>query len=221
MSAKNCDRKGCKDVFRAFLVKKAQFDGELEIPCIIPEGKIPNKVIAFSEAIRSRDYNQWVHFYEDDVKFERIWNNPEKYLPILKKYNGVISPDFSLYRDMPLVMQQWNTYRGKAIGSWLQNNGVSVIPNVRFSDERSLEFCCLGVATQSIIAIGSHGCVKSIREREMFNNGLQFVVAAIKPHTIVVYGKSPDYIFEKFKKEGIEIIQFDSSFANAHKGVST
>lgn len=220
MSNKNCDRNGCRDVFRAFLVKRAQFDGKLEIPCILPEQNIPNKVIAFSEAIRSRDYNQWVHFYEDDVKFERIWNKPQKYLPILKKFNGVISPDFSLYRDMPLVMQQWNTYRGKAIGSWIQNNGIPVIPNVRFSDERSFDFCCSGVSSESTIAIGSHGCIKSIRERNFFNVGLEFVINTINPRVIVVYGKAPDYIFEKYKKQGILIVQFDSSFSNSHKAVS-
>ena len=62
-------------------------------------------MIAFSKAISSKDYEQWVHFYEDDHLFERLWNNPRKYLPILERFQGVILPDFSLYRDMPLVMQ--------------------------------------------------------------------------------------------------------------------
>lgn len=71
-------------------------------------------------------------------------------------FRGVISPDFSLYRDMPLVMQQWNIYRNRAIGSWLQMNGVNVIPNVRFGDKRTYDICCEGIDSGSIIAIGSH-----------------------------------------------------------------
>ena len=164
MSKENCTRNGCKDVFHAFLVKNAQFDTELEIPCIKPESSIPQKLIPFSKAVGGTDYNCFVHFYEDDANFERLWNNPQKYLPVLHKYKGVITPDFSLYRDMPLVMQQWNTYRSRAIGHWLQENGIPVIPNVRWGDERTYDLCCAGVPRNSTIAVGSHGCIKLLQE---------------------------------------------------------
>lgn len=145
MSKINSMRRGCKDVFRAFLVADATYEGELEMPRILPESRVPSRLIPFSKAIGSTDFEAWIHFYEDDAVFERIWNDPQRYLPILKRFSGVITPDFSLYRDMPLVMQQWNTYRGKAIGHWLQANGIPVIANVRFADERSYDFCCMGV----------------------------------------------------------------------------
>ena len=91
------------------------------------------------------DYECFVMFYEHDVKFERLWNNPKKYLDRLKKFKGVISPDFSLYRNMPIVMQIWNTYRSRALASWFQNNGIRVIPNVRFNDIRTFYFCFDGI----------------------------------------------------------------------------
>ena len=58
----------------------------------------PNKLIKFSKAASSKckDYNQWVHFYEEDYEFFRLWRNPERYLKRLKRFNGVILPDFSL-----------------------------------------------------------------------------------------------------------------------------
>ncbi len=217
MSKVNSTRSGCKDVFRAFLVRDAQFDTELEIPCIAPEPSLPERMIPFSKAVSSKDYQQWVHFYEDDVEFERIWNNPERYLPILKRFQGVISPDFSLYRDMPLVMQQWNTYRGRAIGHWLQANGVPVIPNVRWGDERTYELCCAGVPRRSTIAVGSHGCIKLVREREFFKRGLDYAVKALRPQTIIVYGTVPDAIFDEYRNAGIRIIQFDSDDMAAHR----
>lgn len=174
-------------------------------------------MIPFSKAISSSDYDQWVHFYEDDASFERIWNNPEKYLPILKKFKGVISPDFSLYRDMPLVMQQWNTYRGHAIGHWLQENGIPVIANVRWGDERTYNLSCTGVEKGGAIAIGSHGCIKLVEERAFFEAGLAYVVNALEPTAIVVYGSAPDSIFAKYRRSGIIVIQFDSNYALTHK----
>lgn len=105
MSKINSTRSGCRDVFHSFLVSDATYDGDIEIPILRPTDKLPNRLISFSKAMRTDDYDQWVHFYEDDGGFERIWNRPNYYLPQLKKFNGVITPDFSLYRDMPLVMQ--------------------------------------------------------------------------------------------------------------------
>ena len=73
----------------------------------------------------------------DDERFERIWKRSVAYLDRLSKFQGVISPDFSLYRDLPLGMQVWNTYRGHALGYWLSRQGLEVISNVRWGDERA------------------------------------------------------------------------------------
>ena len=217
MSKENSTRTGCKDVFRAFLVKNAHYDGDLEIPCIEEEHTIPSKLIAFSKAISNKDYDAWVHFYEDDVCFERLWNQPKKYLPVLKRYKGVITPDFSVYRDMPLVMQQWNIYRGRAIGHWLQENGIPTIANVRWGDERTYDLSCAGVPRNSTISIGSHGCIKLLHEREFFNRGLDYAVKKLQPQIIIVYGTAPDAIFDEHRKNGIRIIQFDSDYMVAHR----
>jgi hypothetical protein len=169
-------------------------------------------MIAFSKALKSKDYNQWIHFYEDDSAFERIWNNPRRYLSILRRYRGVISPDFSLYRDMPLVMQQWHTYRNRAIAFWLQENDIPIICNVRWADERSYSFCCAGVPKGGIIAVGSHGCIKIREDRYYFVSGLDYVIKELSPKVIIVYGSAPKEIFDKYRKNGIEILQFNSSF---------
>ncbi len=217
MSQINCTRVGCRDVFHAFLVEKATYEGFLEIPEIDYGDFRPGKLIAFSKAIRSKDYDCWVHFYEDDAAFERIWNNPRKYLPILQKFKGVISPDFSLYRDMPLVMQFWNIYRNRAIGRWLQDNGVSVIANVRWGDYRTYTACCYGVPVNGTIAIGSHGCIHIKEDRTFFVEGLEQIVKTLKPKTIVVYGSAPSYIFDKYREMGINILQFCSDFAASRR----
>lgn len=220
MSKNNSTRSGCKDVFHAFLVKNANFAGYLDIPKIENGNYIPRKLIPFSKALHSTEYDSWIHFYEDDAVFERIWNNPEKYLETLKKFEGVICPDFSLYRDMPLVMQFWNIYRSHAIGSWLQENGIAVIVNIRYSDARTYTACCTGAPTNSTIAIGSHGCIKCKEDRQEFIVGLEYIVKVLSPKAIVIYGTAPDYIFDKYKASGIQILQFESEFSKSRKQVS-
>ena len=217
MSRINGTRSGCKDVFHSYLVSDATYDGDLEIPVIKPTDQLPNRLISFSKAMRTEDYDQWVHFYEDDACFERVWNRPDRYLPKLKRFNGVITPDFSLYRDMPLVMQQWNIYRSHVIAAGLQKEGVSVLANVRWGDERTYKTCCLGVPKNASFAVGSHGCIKVLQDRKYFVEGLAYVIDTLKPKTIVVYGTAPEYIFGKYRESGITILQFDSDCMVAHR----
>ena len=62
MSVINSTRRGCKDVFHAFLVKNATYDTTLEIPCVKPDNCIPQKLISFSKAIGGKDYDCFVLF---------------------------------------------------------------------------------------------------------------------------------------------------------------
>ena len=166
-----------------------------------------------------KDYVYWVMFYEHDVKFERLWNNPKRYLARLKKFKGIISPDFSLYRNMPLVMQQWNTYRSRALAVWLQNNGIEVIPNVRFGDERTFSFCYDGIEENKTVAVGTHGCIKRKEDKIFFKIGLTRMVQRLSPKNIIVYGSAPDSIFKPYKDMGINIIVFESEFSKSRRQV--
>ena len=159
-------------------------------------------------------------FYEHDKEFERLWNNPKQYLDKLKKFKGVISPDFSLYRNMPLVMQMWNTYRGRALAVWLQNNDIKIIPNVRFGDERTFSFCFDGIEENKTVAVGTHGCIKRKEDKIFFRVGLARMVQRLSPKIIIVYGSAPDNIFKPYKDMGIKIIAFESEFSKSRKQVT-
>lgn len=210
------------DVFHAFLVENADYDGRIELPVLRTSNLIPDRVITFSEAMAKNrsDYDVWVHFYEHDKNFERLWNNPKQYLAKLQKFKGLISPDFSLYRNMPLVMQEWNTYRSRALAHWLQENGIEIIPNVRFNDERTYEFCFDGIEKGKTVAVGTHGCIKRTRDKELFKSGLKEMVKRLSPKTIIVYGAAPEDIFKEYKDRGINIIPFESEFSKSRKQVT-
>ena len=207
------------DVFRSFLVENADYCGKIELPRLKTSDEIPNKVITFSKAMAKshKDYDSWVVFYEGDERFERLWHNPKTYLEKLKKFKGIISPDFSLYRNMPLVMQEWNTYRGRALAHWLQRNGVEVIPNVRFSDHRSFEFCFDGIEKNKTVALGTHGCLKRKEDKLFFQMGLASLVKTLSPKNIIVYGAAPESIFAPCRNRGINVISFESEFSKSRK----
>ena len=159
-------------------------------------------------------------FYEHDIKFERLWHNPKQYLAKLKRFKGIISPDFSLYQNMPLCMQMWNTYRGRALSAWLQSNGIEIIPNVRFNDERTYEFCFDGIEKFKTVALGTHGCIKRRIDKDYFKDGLAEMVKRLSPRTIIVYGSAPDDIFKKYRDMGINIMPFESEFSKSRKQVT-
>lgn len=197
----------------------AIYAGLFEFPCIRPTYEVPERLFPFSKALSCHDYNQWVHFYEDDFLFERIWRNPRKYLEVLQRYKGVILPDFSLYRDMPLVMQLWNIYRSRAIGHWLQMNGVTVIPNIRYGDRRTYRVSCDGIEKHCVIAVGTHGNMKHKVDREIFLEGFDVIINRLQPTVVVIYGSASAKYFQKYIDAGIEIVQFESDYSTSHKEV--
>ena len=62
------------DGFDAELVKTAVFTGNLEIPLIKKPDEfiIPKRMIPFSERKKSENYEEFVCFYEHDIRFRDI-----------------------------------------------------------------------------------------------------------------------------------------------------
>lgn len=218
MAKLNNARSGCKDVFHAFLVKNANYDGIDEIPVIKKENVVPKKLISFLDVPKTKSYEGFVHFYVDDFQFERIWNQINRYLDLFKKFNGVILPDFSVYRDMPLVMQKWNIYRSRAIGNYLQSNGIKVIPNIRYGDGRTYDTACAGISKNSIIAIGTNGCIKDKIDRKFTDDGFEIIIRKLAPKVVIIYGGITKRIDEICSKNKIKIVNFKSDTFSYDKG---
>ena len=214
------DTKIIYDVFKAWMVEGAQFDGKYEFPFISDSGIIPEKLLPFDKAMANKNYAQWVHFYIHDKEFERIWNQPNKYLEILKRYEGIITPDFSLYRDMPLSMQILNTYRNRAIGYWMKKNGVSIIPNFSWGDERTYEFCFDGIEKRSIVAIGTHGTAKRKLDRYYLEQAVDRLLEKIEPRHIVIYGTVYDKLEDMISSANVSYSKFDCNTFEYKKKVT-
>lgn len=123
--------------FRVSLVETAFFDGDLEIPRIEAPEKIiiPTGMVQFSIRERGLENKDFVCFYENDINFREILTKTEQYVDGLKRFPGIISPDCSLYIDAPLCVQIADIYLNRAVGHYMQKQGIYVIPNVRWGDE--------------------------------------------------------------------------------------
>ena len=112
----------------------------------------PAWLVPFRTRVRDEDAARQggVHFFLDDYQFEAVWSRPVKSLSYLKHYGAVLTPDFSLFRDWPLAVQLWNTYRNRWLGAWWQAQGLQVIPTVSWSTPQSYEFCFAGLAQAQV-----------------------------------------------------------------------
>ena len=200
-----------RDVFHAFMVQGARFEGEFDMPCIKGTQTVPKGLVTFSEAMREscRDFDCHVMFYEDDFRFERFWAQPRRYKARLKRFAGAISTDYSTCTDFPGALKVWNTYRNLASGFWMQRHlGMDVIPNVRV-EELTRDWALDGLPHESLIAVGARACVKNHGDRRLFCEGLRIACDELNPSGIVWYGSDaygcadyprsldiPVYVFE-------------------------
>lgn len=170
--------------------------GFWEMPIIKNDDYIPTDLIGFNYAKTSQNKNCGIHFYLDDYQFERIWNNPEEYIDILKEYECILSPDFSLYMDMPTPMKIWNIYRSRLIGQFYQNQGIKVIPTISWAEIESYDYCFQGIPKGSIVSISTIGVKKGNNELAIWKDGVDEMIKQIEPSTIIVYGGKVDYDFK-------------------------
>ena len=196
------------DTFRWKRIADAFLAGKHDMPqlkpCVSAE---PRNLVAFHSANTTKTpQTSWFHFFEDDYQFERLWNRPDKYLPLLQRFEGGITPDYSMYMDMPKAQQIWNCWRNRAMAYWMQEQGINVIPNACWGDYESLGWAFDGLPENSVLAITTQGCMqKTDYRKQVLVNGLHELIRQKHPTKIVVYGKFPDEWLERFPVE-IEVL---------------
>jgi hypothetical protein len=138
-----------------------------------------------------------VHFFLDDYRFESVWQRPRKALSALAPYQTVLTPDFSLYQQWPLALQLFNTYRNRWCGAFWQSQGFTVIPTISWSAAESYDFCFLGVARRSLVAISTVGVAWSRPlEKRLFLDGFTEMVRRLQPSAVLCYGRVPERCHE-------------------------
>ena len=136
-----------------------------------------------------------VHFFISDYQFERVFNNPDKYIKKLQQYECVLSPDFSPYGDMPHVTQIFNHYRKHWCARYFQENGIKVIPTIRCStDERSLEWYLDGEPCEGVVAYSSMWIKEDTESYDIAKKEWCGMIEKLKPEKVFLYGKEFDFM---------------------------
>lgn len=156
---------------------------------------------------------QYFIIFIDDYQFERFWNTPERYVDLLSKFNAVLSPDFSLYMNMPMAMKLWNIYRSRLLGHYWQEQGIKVIPTIGWAELETFAFCFDGIPEGSIVAVSTIGVKRQEEAYKVWKSGMDAMIGKIKPSVILVYGGELGYNYP----EGIEIRYYQNSVTERMK----
>lgn len=168
--------------------------GRFEIPQIFPVLAEDCEFIGFNQAKRfPNPEDVGVHFFLNDYQFFRCWTGVELYMPMLERFKCVCTPDFSLYTDFPLPVQIYNHYRKHWLGRYWQDHGMTVIPSISWSDERSLEWCFDGDPVGGAVAVSSVGTQMDAESKRLFKIGYTEMMARLRPSTIFFHGSVPDW----------------------------
>ena len=163
------------------------------------EDLVNTPIQSFDYVLREkRPENIGVHFFMWDYKFERIWNYPDRYTTFLKKFKFVLSPDFSVYRDTPNIVQLYNVYRNRWCGRYWQDNGITVIPTISLGNPDFFKVFCSGVPKNSIIAVSTMGDGRW-GDYKMLKASWNMMLQYLEPSIILLYGKN---VVDKLHLEG-------------------
>lgn len=152
--------------------------------------------------------NYWFHCFTSEEHFHRLYNRFENYVELLRQVKGLISADFSLYRDYPERILIDNCRANRLVDYALQQAGVPMIPTAGFAGESSWEWCFDGLPLNSTVAITTNCLGRDKEAHRLFVGGVNTMIEKIQPTAIVVCGKCPDWLAQRYPN--IQIVQIKS-----------
>ncbi len=163
-----------------------------DIPDLTPTDFVPQYLAAWNNP-RQRDYaadfSGALHFFLDDYRFETAWSSPERLLPRVTAVGATLTPDFSLWRDMPRAAQVWNVYRSRWCGAYWQSQGAEVIPTACWGAPDTFDFCFDGIPVGSTVAISAIGIKANEIDRQLFRAGVEQLIRRTDPKLLLCYGQ--------------------------------
>lgn len=165
---------------------------ELGIPVLPALLSLPGTLINYNARNRlsAPHPGDCVHFFLDDYRFETMWSQPVRAVSRVTRAGMALTPDFSLYPEMPRIVQMWNVYRSRWCGAWMSQHGIEVIPTVSWSDQASYDFAFRGLEPGGTVAVSTVGIIRASGvEQARFASGFDAMLAAVTPKRVIIYGK--------------------------------
>lgn len=172
------------------LTKGASFEGSIKVPLLKPVSEIPCiqqcwPINLIKQGVCSE---MWGHCFVKDNLQNHYWNHPSQGLEKIKGLAGIISTDFSMYRDYSIERQKWNCYKNRVIAYHWQQLFKNVIPTASWSTPQSYEWCWDGLPKKSVLAITTNGVVTDKEGYRLFIGGLDELIRQKDPIALVVCG---------------------------------
>lgn len=184
--------------------------GFYQMPLLRKCTEVPAELVGFNYMLTTAPRpGLGIHFYVDDYQFERVWNDPGQYCERLAAFDFVLTPDFSLYLDMPMAMKVWNTYRSRLIGQILQDMGVNVIPTLSWAEDGTFQFCFDGIEPGGVVSVSTIGVKRDEAATGIWKVGMDEALKRLTPSTVLVYGGDIGYPFP------CQAIYFDNAVTEA------
>lgn len=218
----NLDKKDIKDVFNfskfIYLEKnnlskyeffKANYSQE------IPKNLLPFNYAKSSKNINKKDY--YIHFFVDDYQFERVYKEVDKWNKTLYQYQGIISPDFSLYLNLPKAYQIYQIYKKRFIEAYYSSLGIKVIPCITWSNFESLDYVLDGLENLKTIAVSTNGLRYDKKLQKEYVRILLYIIEYLKVENLLICG----FDFEELTKvkEKVNVIFYDNYKQTSYKDI--
>lgn len=128
-----------------------------------------------------------LHFFEADYKLGRLWEYPDRYIDVLRRYKYVIQPDFSLYYDFPAALQIYNKYRNHWLAAYYALYGVKVIPKISLSTPDQYYWTILGYPKRSVVAFSDLGCVRDKAVNRQLVRSYDYMLQQLDPLQVLYF----------------------------------
>ncbi len=174
-----------------------------------PKDRSPQIVIWGSTAVDEKVRGKVLCFYTEDYRFEATWSEAVETIERVLPHRPLcaISPDFSLYADMPMAQQLWNIYRARWVSRYWQEAGIKIIPSLATSSNPVCrKFAHAGWPKRpSVVALQMRtGGVKSKGQVDATLEDIASLIAEVNPKRLLLYGVKVRETFEYFLPKGIE-----------------
>lgn len=149
------------------------------------------KILNYSTSCQTLDFTEAVmSFYTDDLRFEHVWTYPDKMATRLLNaaFQGVISPNFSLWPGQAAAVHIFNVYRSRWVARYFQEAGLMLLPDVNWADRADFAFCFAGIPQGCHISIQVQTFnPRKADEVEMVRAGIIEAIRVIKPERVLFY----------------------------------
>lgn len=125
------------------------------------------------------------------LRYQRNYKGAERYAERLTRFACVLTPDFSLYLDMPSPVKVNNVWRSRLIGALLQAAGATVVPTLQWAERASFDYCFDGLPVGSVVSISTVGVTRNPKSRKVFREGFDAAMERLAPSTVLLYGSRP------------------------------